>query len=106
MTFPDSRRSTADLWPDDTAIHHRLYRRVGRHVFDRHLQQIITRLQNIRALGEDGVAIATGVHEVIGHEADSVSRPDRRELGRRCPSGAFHMPVITGVDAVARESHL
>ena len=61
------------------------------HPFDRDVEQCIPRLLDVGALGEGRVAVAAGVHEVVGHEADGVRRTDRRR-GPTGPSGVFHIP--------------
>ena len=61
-------------------------------------EQVVARLQHVRAAGQRRVAVAAGeVHEVVGDDADGVGRTDRRERARR-PVGAFQSPVTIGVE--------
>ena len=66
------------LRSDDTSFDDRPYRRIRGNVIDRHLQEIIPRLQNIGALTKDRVTVTAGIHEIIGDEAYGIRRPDRR----------------------------
>jgi len=42
---------------------------------------IVTRLLDVGAVREDGVAVPAGVHEVVRHETDGVGRTDRSASG-------------------------
>ena len=61
-----------------------------------HVEQELARELHVRALGEDGVAVTTGVHEVVGDEPDGVASTDRGS-GPAIPFGAFQIVSTTGV---------
>ena len=75
----------------------RRHRRVGADVLDRHVEQQVAGLRDVRALRERRVAVATGEHEVVGDEADGVGVGPTGVSVPLGPSGAFHEPSITGV---------
>jgi len=53
------------LRTDDPSFDERIDRRIGSDVVDRHLEEVVTRLGDVRATGEHRVTVATAEHEVV-----------------------------------------
>ena len=79
--------------PSTTGSH----RRIRADVVDNDLHQVVTRLLDVGAVGEDGVAVPAGVHEVVRHEPDGVRSDRPGSAPRPAPLGVFQIPSTTAV---------